>query len=70
METQDLLNDTGDVQDELGLLTQTVPGPEKLLKLTSDEIHLGLLHSSIKCSANVPTSPAFESIPQVQYRPF
>jgi hypothetical protein len=70
MDTQDLLNDTGNVQDELGLLTQTVPGPEKLLKLTSDEIHLGLLHLSIKCSANVLTSPAFESIPWAQYRLF
>jgi hypothetical protein len=70
MDIQDLLDDTGDVRDDLSPPTQTVPGPEKLLKLTSDEIHLGLLHSSIKCSADVPTSPAFESIPRAQPRPF
>jgi hypothetical protein len=70
MDIQDLLNDTGDVWDALDLLTQTVRGPEKLLKLTRNEIHLGLLHSSIKCSANVPTSLAFEPIPRAQHRPF
>ena len=62
MDIQDLLDDTSDVQDDLNPPTQTVPSPEKLLKLTSNEIHLSLLHSSIKYSANVPTSPAFESI--------
>ena len=63
MDIQDLLDNTGDVREDPNPLTQTVPSLEKLLKLTSDEIHLGLLYSSIKYSANVP-SLAFESIPQ------
>jgi hypothetical protein len=70
MDIQDLLNDTGDVRDDLTLPTPPVPAPEKLLKIVSDEIHLGLLHSEIKCSASVPLDPTFKSIPRAQPRPF
>jgi hypothetical protein len=63
MDIQDLLNDTGDVQDNLTLLTPSVLALEKLLKITSNEIHLGLLHSKIKCSASVPLDLTFKPIP-------
>jgi hypothetical protein len=53
MEVQRLLNDAGDIDDDV--FDQTpVPGPAKLLKLTSDKIHLGLVHTDFKFSAIVP----------------
>ena len=70
MDIQDLLNDTGDVRDDLNPPIPPVPAPEKLPKITSGEIHLGLLHSEIKCSASVPFNPTFKSIPRVQPQPF
>jgi hypothetical protein len=70
MDIQDLLNDTGDVWDDLTLPTPPVPALEKLLKIVSDEIHLGLLHLEIKCSASVPLDLTFKSIPWAQPRPF
>jgi len=66
MDVQDLLNDTGSVWDDLNLPTPPVPAPEKLLKTTSDEIHLGLLHSEIKYNASVPFDLTFKSIPWAQ----
>ena len=70
MDVQDLLNNAGDVRTDLNPLAPIVPGPANLLKITSDEIHLGLLHSEIKNSADVLTNPIFESIPRAQPRPF
>jgi hypothetical protein len=62
MEVQRLLNDAGDIDDDV--INQTpVPGPANLLKLTSDEIHLGLLHMNIKLSAMVPLNPRFKALP-------
>jgi hypothetical protein len=63
MDVQDLLNDAGDIRADLNPPAPIVPGHVNLLKITSDEIHLGLLHSEIKNSADVPTNPIFESIP-------
>jgi hypothetical protein len=63
MDVQDLLNDAGDVRTNLNPPALIVPGPANLLKITSNEIHLGLLHSEIKSSADVPTNPIFKSIP-------
>jgi len=69
MELQDLLNDAGDINDDV-LHPASVPGPTKLLKLTADEIHLGLLNADIKSSAIVPT-PRFNALPRAhQIRPF
>jgi hypothetical protein len=64
------LNDAGDVRTSLNSPAPIVPGLANLLKITSDEIHLGLLHSEIKSSADVPTNLTFESIPRAQPRPF
>jgi hypothetical protein len=70
MEVQDLLNDAGDIDDDL-LDQPQVLGPANLLKLTSDEIQLGLLHSEIKCSAIVPINPRFNALPRdYPIRPF
>jgi hypothetical protein len=63
MDVQDLLNDASDVRTGLNPPALIVPGPANLLKITSDKIHLGLLHLEIKSSADVPTNPIFESIP-------
>jgi hypothetical protein len=53
MEVQRLLNDAGNINN--GVIDQKqVPGLANLLKLTSNEIHLGLLHTDIKFSAMVP----------------
>jgi hypothetical protein len=70
MEVQNLLNDAGDIDDDIVNPPPPVPGPAHLLKLTNDEIHLGLLHSDIKFSANVPLDPKFKAIPRAEYRPF
>jgi len=69
MEVQNLLNDAGDIDYDI-INPPLVPGPANLLKLTSDEIHLGLLHSKIKCSAIVPLDPKFKAMPRAEYRPF
>jgi len=48
-----------------------VLGPANLLKLTSDEIHLGLLHTDIKFNAVLPVNPCFKALPRAhQIRPF
>ena len=70
MDVQDLLNNAGDICADLNPLALIVLKLVNLLKITSDEIHLGLLHSEIKNSADVPTNPIFESIPRAQPRPF
>jgi len=71
MDIQDLLNDAGDVRDDvLNLPAPIVPGPANLLKITNDEIHLGLLHSEIKSSAEVPSNPNYNAIPRAEPRPF
>ena len=69
MEVQRLLNGAGDIND--GVFDQApVPGPANLLKLTSNEIHLGLLHTDIKFSAIVP-NPVFKALLQgYPIRPF
>jgi hypothetical protein len=63
MDVQDLLNDAGDVRTNLKPPALIVHRPANLLKITSNEIHLGLLHSEIKSSADVPTNPISKSIP-------
>jgi hypothetical protein len=60
MELQDLLNDAGDINNEV-LHPTLVLGPANLLKLTADEIHLGLQHTNIKSSAIVPQ---FKALPR------
>jgi hypothetical protein len=60
MEVQRLLNDDGDIDDDV-INQEPVPGPANLLKLTSNEIHLGLLHTDIKSSAIVP-NPVFKAL--------
>ena len=71
MDTQDdLLDDAGDIAlqtplpivPKLANLTQT--------KVSNDEVYLGLLHSKIKCSANVLIDPRFKAMPRGPYRPF
>jgi len=70
MEVQGLLTDAGDINDDVFYLP-SVLGPTNLLKLTSDEIHLGLLHTDIKCSAILPTNPRFKALPRAHLdRPF
>ena len=70
MEIQDLLNDDGDINDDV-LHPAPVLGPTNLLKLTADEIHLGLLHTDIKSSAIVPTNPRFNALLRAHsIRPF
>ena len=66
MEIRSLLNDAGDIEDDdvLNPPPPIVPGLAHLLKLTNDEIYLGLLHSEIKYSANVLIHPWFEALPQ------
>jgi hypothetical protein len=67
MDVQSLLNEEGDINDDI-FNEPPVPGPANLLKLTSDEIHLGLLHTAIKYSAVVPR---FEALPRAYpVRPF
>jgi hypothetical protein len=66
MDIQDLLNDTGGVRDDLNPPTSPVLAPEKMLKTTSDEIHLGLLYLEIKYSASVRFDLTFKSIPWAQ----
>jgi hypothetical protein len=71
MDTQDdLLDDAGDIAlqtplpivPKLANLTQT--------KVSNDEVYLGLLHSKIKCSANVLIDPCFEAMLQGLYQLF
>jgi hypothetical protein len=70
MEVQDLLNEDGDIDDDV-CRPAPVPGPGNLLKLTSDEIYLGLLHTNIKSSATVPINPRFKALPRTHPgRPF
>jgi len=67
MEVRLLLNEDGDINDDLF----HEPGPANLLKLTSDEIHLGLLHTDIKFNVVVPFNPCFKALPQAHpIRPF
>jgi hypothetical protein len=47
MELRSLLNDAGDINDD-ELIELPVLGPANLLKLTSNEIYLGLLHTNVK----------------------
>jgi hypothetical protein len=55
MELQDLLNDVGDINDDV----------------TAYEIYLGLLHTEIKYRAIVPANPQFEALPRAYpIRPF
>jgi hypothetical protein len=61
MEVQRLLNDVGDIDDD-AINPALVPGPANLLQLTSDEIHLGLLHTNIKLSAIIPLNPRFKAL--------
>jgi hypothetical protein len=71
MDIQELLNDAGDICDDvLNRPAPIVPGPANLLKITSDEIHLGLLHSEIKSSAEVPFNPSYNAIARAEPRPF
>jgi len=70
MGLQDLLNDAGDIDDDV-FNPPAVPGPANLLKLTSDEIYLGPLHTDIKSSAIVPINPRFKALPRAHPdRPF
>jgi hypothetical protein len=70
MDVQSLLNEDGDINDDV-FNEPPVPGPANLLKLTSDEIHLGLLHTDIKYSAVVPFNPRFKALPRAYpVRPF
>jgi hypothetical protein len=50
MEIRDLLNNVGDINNDV-LSPPLVPGPANLLKLTANEIYLGLLHTEIKSRA-------------------
>jgi hypothetical protein len=63
MEVWLLLNEVGDINDDL-FHEPPVPGPANLLELTSDEIHLGLLHTDIKYSAVMPSNPRFKALPR------
>jgi hypothetical protein len=63
MEVQRLLNNAGNIDDDV-INPVPVPGPANLRKLTSDEIHLGLLHTNIKLSAIIPLNPSFKALPQ------
>lgn len=70
MEVWLLLNEDGDINDDL-FHEPPVPGPANLLKLTSDEIHLGLLHTDIKFNAVVPFNPCFKALLRAHpIRPF
>jgi hypothetical protein len=57
------LNDAGDIDDDV-VDPPLVSGPANLLKLTSDEIHLGLLHTNIKLRAIVLVNPQFKALPR------
>jgi hypothetical protein len=71
MDIQELLNDDGDICEYvLNPPAPIVPGPANLLKITGNEIHLGLLHSEIKSSAEVPSNPSYNAIPRAEPRPF
>jgi hypothetical protein len=61
MKLQDLLNDAGDIDDDV-LHPTPVLEPANLLKLTANEIYLGLLHTDIKSSAMVPINPRFNAL--------
>jgi hypothetical protein len=63
IEVQCFLNDAGDIDDD-AINPAPVPGPANLLQLTSDEIHLGLLHTNIKLSTIVPLNPRFKALPR------
>jgi hypothetical protein len=64
MDIQELLNDAGDICDDvLNRPAPIVTGPANLLKITSNEIHLRLLYSEIKSSAKVPSNPSYNAIP-------
>jgi hypothetical protein len=69
MDAQLLLNDDGDIQDDV-INEPPVLGPKNPLNFTSDECRLALLHSKIKHSANVPINPSFEALPQGPFRLF
>jgi hypothetical protein len=69
MDTQLLLNNDGDIQDDI-INEPPVPGPKNPLNLTSDECRLALLHSEIKHRANVPFNPIFEALPRGPFRLF
>jgi hypothetical protein len=56
-----LLNDASDIDDDVINLA-LVLGLANLLKLTSNEIHLGLLHTNIKLSARIPLNPRFKAV--------
>jgi hypothetical protein len=70
MEVRLLIKEDGDINDDL-FHEPPVPGPASLLKLTSDEIHLRLLHTEIKYSAVVPSDPCYKALPRAHpNRPF
>jgi hypothetical protein len=69
IELRSLLNDAGDINDD-ELIELPVLGPANLLKLTFDEIYLGLLHTNVKYSAILP-QPQFKALPRDHpIRPF
>jgi len=61
MDAQLLLNDDGDIQDDV-INEPPVPGPKNPLNFASDRCRLALLHSKIKHSANVPINLRFEAL--------
>lgn len=64
MVIQELLNEAGDVCDDvLNQPALRASGLANLLKITSNETHLGLLHSEIKGSAEVPFNSSYNVIP-------
>jgi Transposase IS4 len=70
MELRDLLNDAGDIDDDV-LSPSPVPGLANLLKLMADEIYLGLLHTEINARTIVPANPQFKALPRAYpIRPF
>ena len=70
MEVRLLLNEDGDINDDL-FHELLVLGPANLLKLTSNEIHLGLLHTDIKFNAVVPFNSCFKALLRAHpIRPF
>jgi hypothetical protein len=69
MDAQLLLNDDGDIQDDV-INERPVPGPKNPLNFTSDECRLALLHSKIKRSANVLINLSFKALLQDPFRLF
>jgi len=59
---QSLLNEDGDINHDL-FNEPTVKRPANLLKLTTNEIHLSLLHADVKYSAVIPLNPRFQALP-------